>query len=318
MPQPPRRRTTHAPADNTPASVAVAGTAAAPGAAAALGVGIGAAGTAVVARAGVHASRDALLAAILGVQLQAIDAIEGLLRTRLRETLLARYPEDDLRAVFAEEERRAEEFRRRSEERSRLGLRRALLLPTRDMEMARVRQKIERAEQSGRDPEKIRALEWELDRARFREGPRERSVRGILRREELYASQHASAVMARGVAHGERIQLKRISPEGAFWLPDPFVKEHTAGCLIMMNRLWPWVVLDRVHPPRHPACPCRLISYAQALTDGHLGPGSRFPSERDAIAMAGDVMMEGVADTLLTLLELESRGVEEAGPLLRG
>lgn len=290
-----------------------------PGAAAALGTGIGAAGTAVLARAGVDATAEAIRNAILVILAQTADALNVRLREQLKQLLLERYPQENLAAFYAEEERRAEVFKERMEERVRAGLRGALSLPSKDEELARLRAEVQRLEQRpGRDPQKLEALRWELSRAEFRDGARERAVRGILRQEERYIAQRSSAVMARGIAFGERIQLKRISPQGAYWKPDPFVKEHTAGCLIMMNRLWPWIVLDRVHPPRHPACPCRLISYGAALSDGLIRPDTIVPSEEQAIALSAGVMMEGEAEALVILLALEGKGDEAARLILRG
>jgi hypothetical protein len=71
------------------------------------------------------------------------------------------------------------------------------------------------------------------------------------------------------------------------------VIEHTAGCLIMGGKFWPWQVLDRVHPPRHAGCPCRLVGYGDAITDGLLNPGAVMDAQT-AIRRAAGVVMEGV------------------------
>lgn len=293
------------------------GAALAPGAAAALGTGIGAAGTAVLVRAGANPSATKIQDAVLAILGTTLVVLEARLRAQLRDILESRFPEEDLGPIFAEEQRRADVFRERAEGRVRAGLRRALALPGRDEEVDRLQREVDRLEKLTKpDPERLQSAQWALDRARRIDGPRERAVRGLLSLEQRYTSQHASAVMARGVAHGERLTLRRNSPTGAFWLLDPFVQEHTAGCIIMGDKFWPWIILDRVHPPRHAACPCRLISYAQALTEGRLSP-DRVPTERQAVELASGVMMEAEAETLLVLLRLAEMGDEAARVVLR-
>lgn len=290
----------------------------APGAAAAIGTGIGAAGTAVIVRAGAGADADAIRKAILGLLGTTLAVLEARLRGQLEDVLRVRFPEEEIQPIMAEEARRAGVFRERSEERVREGLRRAMALPNRDEEVMRLQREVDRLEKRPTpDADKIRDAQWALDRARRIDGPRERAVRAVLNAEQRYTAQHASAVMARGVAAGERLNLKRISPTGAFWKLDPFVREHTAGCLIMGDKFWPWIILDRVHPPRHSACPCRLISYAQALTDGLLTP-DRVPDDRTAVRLAAGVMMESDAEALLVLLRLEELGDPAAQLVLRG
>lgn len=183
------------------------------------------------------------------------EYLEGVLRRRSRN-------EADIAATLGEEEDRAAEFAMRTQERLQADLPLALSIP---------------------DPVE-----------------RERAVRGILNREERYMRQRAEAMTARGVAMVDRLQLRRDSPQGAYWKSDPTVIEHTAGCLVMSGggrgrgRFWPWEVLDHVHPPRHPGCPCRLHSYGHAIARGWLRPGDVM-DVRQAIAAAQGVVMETVA-----------------------
>lgn len=113
----------------------------------------------------------------------------------------------------------------------------------------------------------------------------------ILARERRYSKQRTIASVARIGAAVERAELRRTSPTGAFWLLDPLVKEHTEGCLYLGMKFWPWVVLDRVHPPRHPGCPCKLRSYGWAVQAGVLRRGS-IMDVADAIRSAAHVVME--------------------------
>lgn len=139
---------------------------------------------------------------------------------------------------------------------------------------------------------------------------RERAIRGVLAQEETYARQRAVAMAARAFAAIDRVVLREASPQGAFWKLDPTVTEHTAGCLVMGGKFWPWAVLDRVHPPRHHGCPCRLLSYGEAIADGLLKPGD-VPSVRDAINMAKGIVMEAAeADALLAELDVRDLLVE--------
>lgn len=120
---------------------------------------------------------------------------------------------------------------------------------------------------------------------------RERAVRGVVGTERHYSRLRARAMAARSIAATDRVVLRADSPQGAFWKLDPTVIEHTAGCLILGGKFWPWVVLDRVHPPRHAGCPCRLISYGEAIATGLMAADSVRP-EPDAIRAAAGVVME--------------------------
>jgi hypothetical protein len=131
------------------------------------------------------------------------------------------------------------------------------------------------------------------------------AVQGVLDRERGYAAQRSEAMAARAFAALERVEVRHDSPQGAFWKLDPMVAEHTAGCLVMGGKFWPWAVLDRVHPPRHPGCPCRLKSWGAAVADGDMSAGD-VPNVRDAVRAASGVVMEA-ADGERILQELELR-----------
>lgn len=133
---------------------------------------------------------------------------------------------------------------------------------------------------------------------------RAQAVRGVMAREALYSRQRAEAMAARAIASVDRMVLRRESPQGALWKLDPTVIEHTAGCLVMGGRFWPWEVLDRVHPPRHPACPCRLIGYGAAVRQGLLSAGAVM-NVADAVKAAAGVVMEA-EEAARVLAELES------------
>lgn len=142
------------------------------------------------------------------------------------------------------------------------------------------------------------------------EAKRRAALNGALARERQYALQRSEAMAARAFAAVGRAALHSDSPQGAFWKLNPTVKDHTAGCLVMGEKFWPWVILDRVHPPRHAGCPCRLLSYSEARAAGHMH-GVEIPNVADAIRMAAGVVMEAeMANALLDELALRDQLVE--------
>jgi hypothetical protein len=190
----------------------------------------------------------------------------------LRAELSKRGPVDDIQAVIDEEMAREDEFAKRAAARFTRDMSTAVAVP---------------------DPRQREAI-----------------MRGLLNRESVYARQRSEAMFARAIAAVERKLTRQQSPSGAFWKLDPDVVEHTAGCLIMGGKFWPWAVLDRVHPPRHGGCPCRLVSYGQAIAEGLMRPGDVL-NVRDAIRAAAHVMMEGAdADRLLAELDMRDALVE--------
>lgn len=103
-----------------------------------------------------------------------------------------------------------------------------------------------------------------------------------------------------------------LSTAGGWYTGNGLILQN---CLIMGGRFWPWAVLDRVHPPRHPGCPCRLVGYGEAVKLGMMGAGDVL-DVRDAIAQAAHVVMEFDAeaaeglDRELALLELRDVLIE--------
>jgi hypothetical protein len=204
------------------------------------------------------AARAAAAGTILSGLVAYLATQRARMRSWLGDQLRRRAPSagvDDIAKLIAEEERRQQSFEQKQAERFARDLTVALAIP---------------------DPV-----------------AREAAVRGLTQREKRYAAQRDEAMAARAFAAVDRVVLRGQSPAGAFWKLDPNVVEHTAGCLIMGGKFWPWQVLDRVHPPRHAGCPCRLIGYGEAIADGLLAPGN-VTDVRTAVRRAAAVVMEGV------------------------
>lgn len=199
------------------------------------------------------AAAGKILAALVAFLTAHRERVRGWLGEQMRRRTASARPEDIAR-VISEEEQRGEEFERRAAARIARDVTTALAIPD--------------------------------------SAAREGAVRGIMRREARYARQREQAMAARAFAAIDRVVLREQSPTGAFWQVDPTVVEHTAGCLIMGGKFWPWQVLDRVHPPRHAGCPCRLRGYGDAIADGLLAPG-QVMDVQTAIRRAAAVVMEG-------------------------
>lgn len=142
---------------------------------------------------------------------------------------------------------------------------------------------------------------------------RERRMRGMLQSERRYAEQRSQAMAARAIAAADRAQLKAESPQGAFWQIG-IAKDHTAGCLAMNGHFWPWTVLDRVHPPRHPGCTSFLLGYQDAVARG-LMRSHDVPDEGDAVRRAANVLMEEAPDVAGELRELVDAAEQANGEL---
>lgn len=256
-------------------------------------------------------------AAILAAFLSALATAAAAVIAALRAALSSRYPDlpqEQVDEVVADEQRMLDLYRENAQARVAAALRTVLALPSRDAELKQAQEELE-LERARPQPEvsRLRTLELRIEALRTGPGARERAVRGVLQREEQYARQQAREAMARGVAAADRARLHVESPWGAYWQLDPFVREHTVGCLIMGGKAWPWVVLDRVHPPRHGGCPCRLRSIGWATGEGLL---RGLPSVENAIRAASGVLMEDDAQALGALLALADRGESGAVRLL--
>lgn len=278
MPQPRRPRRQPEPPPITPAEreaqaqrrrdAEVAAAAAAVGtAAAAAHTPTGLEVPAAAARAAAHA---AVMAGLVGFLSQSGEQARGWLQTNLPRRRGAM--PDDIANAIAEEHDREAAFARLSAERVARDLPLVLAIP---------------------DPAR-----------------REGAIRGLMRREQTYHRFHMEAVAARSIAAVDRAVLRRESPSGAYWKSDPTVVEHTAGCLVMSGggrgrgRFWPWAVLDRVHPPRHAGCPCRLHSYGDAIAHGWLNPADILDVSAAIRAASGIVMEANEAEAVATQHDL--------------
>lgn len=122
--------------------------------------------------------------------------------------------------------------------------------------------------------------------------PAERAARlqAIQRRENRYVSMREQAMAERANAAVDRMELKKESRQGAYWTLDPSVKQHTPGCLALSGKVWPWSVLDLIHPPLHPGCPCKLMGVKDAQERGWLPTPFEMPDEKDAMKQAEDAI----------------------------
>ena len=113
----------------------------------------------------------------------------------------------------------------------------------------------------------------------------------ILDREKWYAVLRERAMMARAHGHAKNETVKQASPEGAKWVLGA-AKNHTAGCIALAGKNWPWSVLDTIPPPIHTGCQCSLAP---------LGPNDTVPPVGAAMvaarqAMALEEAVRAVAD----------------------
>jgi hypothetical protein len=145
-------------------------------------------------------------------------------------------------------------------------------------------------EEADRGAQFIRKMEARLERdipkALLSSNDPEAALRVLLEREFRYIRQRQEAMLSRSISAQERESLKRTSPLGAYWRLSPFVKSHTIDCLVMAGKFWPWAVLDVIHPPRHPNCPCRLYGLDEAISEGFLPHDFTPPPPEDGIALA--------------------------------
>jgi len=116
-------------------------------------------------------------------------------------------------------------------------------------------------------------------------------VQAILKLEQHYADLREKVMLERAKTHIQNAGIKAISPTGARWNLGP-AKNHTAGCVALAGKNWPWSVLDAIQPPLHPGCPCYLTP---------LGPNDQVPQAGDALnaakaALALEEAIRAVAD----------------------
>jgi hypothetical protein len=98
----------------------------------------------------------------------------------------------------------------------------------------------------------------------------------IQAQEERYARQRSEAQAVRMFAAVDREYIRRVSPEGAVWILDPNVKQHTLDCLAAAKvGFWPWDALAVLFPPVHAGCRCRLEDPKEAERKGLWTPGRK-------------------------------------------
>ena len=114
-------------------------------------------------------------------------------------------------------------------------------------------------------------------------------VQKLLDREARYLQMREEAKLNRAVNAIERSILKESSPSGAYWWLSPDVKKHTPDCLAFGGKFWPWEVINKVHPPVHHGCACRLYGAEEALSAGWIEPGD-LPEAGDAIIRANAII----------------------------
>jgi hypothetical protein len=229
---------------------------------------LGAAGAAAAAAAPAPAvtavpsasARGAASATILGALVGFLAKKRALDEQQLTAVLVSRAhstgePNADLTSLLALEAERAEQFGKKQEARLRATLPQILAMP-----------------------------EGEA---------RADAMRALMERESRYEEQRSAAMFGRALGGLNATVLKNQSPQGAYWKLSPFVKEHTVGCLKMGERFWPWSILDKLHPPRHPGCPCHLEGYMAAVSNGWMKPGD-VPTEAQAQASSQGVVMEAL------------------------
>jgi hypothetical protein len=129
-----------------------------------------------------------------------------------------------------------------------------------------------------------------LTRALKVEDPAKRklAIRGVLARERHYAVLRSEAVATRARALQNYTSVQAESPEGAVWMLNPLVRQHTADCLALAGRFWPWTVLADIRPPRHAGCRCYLLGGPDARRRG-LWNGL-VPTDEEARAMLAQIM----------------------------
>ena len=120
---------------------------------------------------------------------------------------------------------------------------------------------------------------------------RRERVQAILERESRYIRLREEAKLNRAVNTVERSILREYSPDGAYWWLSPDVKQHTPDCLAFGERFWPWEVLNKIHPPVHHGCACRLFGKDEAMGAGWITDGD-IPETPDAVVSANEIMAQ--------------------------
>lgn len=172
--------------------------------------------------------KDAVKEAVKAI-VSMLKAIDLRRRRYLRKEIPLAYPGADIGAALTEEAKREVVFRKRVEQRVRDGMKLAT---------------------AAKDP-----------------SARAAAIQGVLVRERRFAEQRTRASGERVLAAAEFQELRRLSPQGAYWSLGAR-RTHTADCIAMNGRFWPWEVLVVVHPLLHTGCGCFLRSFGEAIRLG--------------------------------------------------
>ena len=172
---------------------------------------------------------------------------------RVRDRLYERGVERSaVEAALRSETELEREFRRRSDERIRAGLRVAL---------------------AASDPS-ARAV----------------GVEQVLRREQQIARMRSEAQARRAMAAVHHEITRELSPSGALWVYGK-TENHCVLCAFLAGRFWPWTVLDRLRQPLHHGCDCGLKTYGEAIRDGDV-EGRDILDPRTAFSLAHPTILQ--------------------------
>lgn len=127
--------------------------------------------------------------------------------------------------------------------------------------------------------------------AKLADDKQQARINAILKREQHYSKLRQQAMMARATTFIENAVVKQGSPDGAKWMLGP-AKNHTAGCVALAGKNWPWSVLDAIQPPLHTGCGCWLKPLGRKDTVPE--PGEALRAARAALAL--EEAIRAVAD----------------------
>ena len=99
-------------------------------------------------------------------------------------------------------------------------------------------------------------------------GERHARIQFIMERERRFARMREQAMTDRLEGAATVGLLKQTSPHGALWVLSERVKTHTPDCVALAGHIWPWELLELLHPPVHFGCACYLLSTDSAVKSG--------------------------------------------------
>ena len=142
-----------------------------------------------------------------------------------------------------------------------------------------IEQELKYEEAFGRKAEK--RVDADLQKAgQLDKDAQKKRIAEIIAREKHYTALREQAMWDRAIGHAENERVRLQSPLGAKWVLGA-AKNHTAGCLALAGKNWPWAVLDTIPPPIHTGCKCSLQP---------LGPTDTVPPDGEAMAAARRAM----------------------------